>query len=99
MAAPSTHLWTYDDYAKLPDDGKRYEVIEGELIEMPGPRTCHQDIQYEIASILRAYVRGHRLGKALRAPYDVLLSPINVVQPDVLFVSAANSGIIGELNV
>ncbi len=99
MAAPTTRLWTYDDYAAMPDDGRRYEIIEGELVEMPGARTRHQDIQLEIAMILRLYTREHHLGKVYVSPYDVLLSPVNVVQPDVLFVSAANMAIIGALNV
>lgn len=74
MATPQMRLWTYDDYMRMEDDGKRYEVIEGELIEMPAPRTRHQDIAAEITSVLRAHVREHRLGKVL-PPLATLSSP------------------------
>jgi Uma2 family endonuclease len=90
---------TYDEYCLLPDDGKRYQVIEGELFVSPAPRTTHQDIVLELASLLRAHVKAHRLGKVYVAPTDVLLSPTTVVQPDILFIRRGNMGIITELNI
>ena len=48
MAIPQLKVWTYDDYAALPDDGTRYEVIAGELIALSGPRIRHQMIVMRI---------------------------------------------------
>lgn len=100
MAISKTdHLWTYDDYMRMEDDGRRYEILDGELIEMPGPRFRHQDIVAEIGTLLRVYVNRNKLGKVVMAPLDVVLSPVNIVQPDILFINNANLGIITELNV
>ncbi len=90
--------WTYDDYAAL-DDGKRYEVIEGELFEMSAPRIRHQRIVLLITRSLAAYVDEGAVGEVFPMQTDVLLSPVNVVQPDVFFVSNANMDIVGELNI
>ncbi len=90
---------TYDEYCLLPDDGKRYQVIEGELFVSPAPRTTHQDIIIQLATLLHTYVKAHGLGKVYVAPTDVLLGPTTVVQPDILFIRHENLGIITELNI
>jgi len=90
---------TYDDYCLLPDDGNRYQVIEGELFVSPAPRTTHQDIVFELAALLRAYVKARRLGKVYISPTDVVLGPTTVIQPDILFIRRENMGIITELNI
>lgn len=78
---------TYEDYVALPDDGNRYEVIEGELCLVPAPNLRHQVILLNIAVALRNFLHGRGLGSVYIAPFDVVLSNINVVQPDVLYVS------------
>jgi len=90
---------TYDEYCLRPDDGKRYQVIEGELFVSPAPRTTHQDILLGLAALLRTHVKAHDLGKVYIAPTDVLLGPTTVVQPDILFIRRENMGIITELNI
>ncbi|MDQ2787438.1 MAG: Uma2 family endonuclease [Chloroflexota bacterium] len=94
-----TQPMTYDDYCLLPDDGKRYQVIEGELFVSPAPRTTHQQIIVQLMALLHTHVTAHRLGKVYVAPTDVLLSPTTVVQPDILFIRRENLGIITELNI
>jgi len=84
---------TYEDYRALPDDGKRYEVIEGELCVVPAPNVRHQAISRNIAFALWTFVKPRRLGHVYYAPFDVVLSDTNVVQPDVLFLSN------GRLNI
>ncbi len=79
---------TYEDYRQLPDDGKRYEIIEGELYVTPSPTTQHQRVVFELAKWLDSFVRGRSLGEVLIAPLDVVLSEHTVVQPDIVFVSA-----------
>jgi len=96
MAISQTHVWTYDDYMQMPDDGKRYEILDGELIELPGPSLQHQRIIGCIFRILSEYVERHSLGEVFVAPTDVRLSPVNVVQPDVLFIGTANTGRLGN---
>lgn len=90
---------TYDEYCLLPDDGKQYQVIEGELFVSPAPRTTHQGIIVNLMTLLHTHVKAHNLGKVYVAPTDVLLSLTTVVQPDILFIRRENMGIITELNI
>ena len=96
---PRSEKLTYQDYLNTPDD-VRYELIDGELIVMePAPTTPHQSVSMNLSTLLWLFVRRHGLGKVFAAPTDVYLSETNVVQPDVLFVSAARTAIITERNV
>ncbi len=90
---------TYDDYLHLPNDGKRYEILEGEIFVSPSPATKHQIVSANLLSILHQYVHKHKLGQVLAAPMDVVLSRTNVVQPDLLFVSKARKNIVTEKNI
>lgn len=90
---------TYDDYLRLPNDGKRYEILEGEIFVSPSPVTKHQIISANLLSVLHQYVHRHKLGQVLAAPMDVVLSRTNVVQPDLLFVSNDRKKIITEKNI
>lgn len=83
----SNAVKTYEDYVALPDDGNRYEVIEGELCLVPAPNRKHQIVILNIAAEFRNFLRGRELGHVYIAPFDVVLSNINVLQPDVLYVS------------
>ena len=92
--------YTYADYAATPDD-ERWELIDGELYRMAaGASTKHQLVTLELAALLRESVRRRTLGGTLGwifiAPYDVILSDANTVEPDILFVSAARRSIITE---
>jgi Uma2 family endonuclease len=82
--------WTYEDYAALPDDGKRYEIHDGELCEMTGPNLLHQIMSGNLSDVLRAHVKARRLGIVLYAPFDVILSArpteTTILQPDLLYV-------------
>lgn len=90
---------TYDDYAVLPDDGKRYEIIEGELHMTPAPTTRHQRISIRIERVLLDCLVDNGQGEVLDAPIDVLLDPENVVQPDIVFIRRENADMIGEKNI
>jgi Uma2 family endonuclease len=78
--------WTVDDVHALPDDGKRYEVIDGELFVTAAPSWRHQEAALAIYALLRDYLRRERVGHALIAPADVIFSPRRAVQPDVFVV-------------
>jgi len=84
---PPPGEWTYEDYRRLPDDGWRYEIIEGELYMSPAPDPIHQDSGLEMAAAFRDFGKKHEAGKAYVAPIDVILSNLaSPVQPDVLFI-------------
>ena len=96
---PQSKVFTYQEYLDLPEDGKRYEVINGDLIMVPGPNTDHQNVSGNLEFELRMFVKKHQIGKVYDAPYDVVLSENNVFQPDIMFVSNQNSKIIKEKNI
>lgn len=80
---------TYDDYAAI-TDGKRYEVIDGELVEMsPAPYTQHQKILWRLSRPFYDII-DRQGGIALAAPVDVILAPTRIFQPDLVYLLAAN---------
>ncbi len=85
MAHP-TRQWTVDDVHALPDDGNRYEVIDGELFVTPSPRWRHQYAVAELYALVRDYLRHEHVGHPLIAPADVIFSPVRLAQPDVFVV-------------
>ena len=89
---------TYDDYLMTPDD-ERWELLRGELIMVPGPNTAHQRISLNLAFSMRTFVEKEGLGEIFIAPYDVVLSRTNVLQPDLLFVSREQQSIITAANI
>jgi Uma2 family endonuclease len=95
MSTPASLRFTYEDYLLLPED-RRYEIIDGDLFRTPAPGTPHQRIVGNLYLRLREHVDDRRLGEVLISPCDVMLSPTDVVQPDVLFVAADRAAIIGE---
>ncbi|MEO0196034.1 MAG: Uma2 family endonuclease [candidate division WOR-3 bacterium] len=82
-------VWTYEDYLKLEDD-KRYEVINGRLVEMPAPGFEHQDILTELILKFKVFTKENTLGKVIPSPFDVILSESVVVQPDIVYISKEN---------
>jgi Uma2 family endonuclease len=87
---------TYDDYRTLPDDGQRYEIIGGELLMSPGATFYHQIIVGNLFRELDNYVHKRKLGNIVLAPFDVVLSMTDVVQPDILYIAKDRSHIISQ---
>jgi len=87
--------WTYQDYLKLLDE-KRYEIINGDLFMVLAPNLFHQDISRNLEYLMWNYVREKNLGVVYYAPVDIVLSKENVFQPDIVFVSRDNFGILKE---
>src|SRR6185369_1688733 len=75
--------WTVAERDALPDDGNRYEVIDGELFVTPAPALSHQEAVACLHRLLADYLRRERVGHAFFAPADVVFSPRRGVQPDV----------------
>jgi Uma2 family endonuclease len=82
--------WTVDDLLDLPDDGNRYEIIDGELFVTPAPAWRHQEAVAELRTPLRDYLRRERAGHVFIAPADVGFSRTRLVQPDVFVVPLAS---------
>ncbi|HUF28584.1 MAG TPA: Uma2 family endonuclease [Gemmatimonadaceae bacterium] len=87
VAMPSAaKRWTVDDLASLPDDGNRYEIIDGELLVTPAPSWRHQRIVGALYRRIAAYLEEHHFGDILMAPADVVFARDTVVEPDLLVV-------------
>ena len=78
--------WTADDLQDMPDDGQRYEVIDGELFVTPSPSADHQRALRDLFRRLDEYVERERVGEALFSPSDITFSPRRAVQPDLFVV-------------
>lgn len=79
----------------MPDDGKRYELIDGEVVMSPSPSEKHQRALAELYLSIANHVKKYGLGKVYFAPFDVVFSEKTALQPDLIFVSSARVGIIG----
>ena len=92
MAMPAQHTeWTVDMVRALPDDGNRYEVIDGELFVTPSPSVFHQRAISELHNLVSPYVKAHRIGEALHSPADVVVyGPHKFVQPDFFVLPLLN---------
>ena len=85
---------TYDDYLLIPEDGQRHEILDGEHYVTASPFFPHQLVSSRLHSRVGPWVESRKLGFLVAAPMDVLLSPHDVAQPDLLFISNERSGII-----
>ncbi|MGH2521259.1 MAG: Uma2 family endonuclease [Anaerolineales bacterium] len=94
---PEQGQWTYEDWLRLPDDGFRYEVLNGDLFMAPPPTIPHQYASGSLFALMWLHSRQHQLGVVLEAPTGVRLPGQPVpVQPDILFVRRERQDIIGN---
>jgi Uma2 family endonuclease len=87
---------TYEDYVLLPNDGKRYEILEGELAVTPASSTKHQSASANLFKLLSKHIDERDLGKLFYAPVDLILDSSTILQPDLLFIFSAHQHIITE---
>ena len=85
-ASPGLKL-TYDDYLLFPDDGKRHELIDGEHYVTPSPNTKHQRVSGNLHLVIATWLEDHAIGRIFYAPFDVVFSKFDVVEPDLLYLS------------
>ena len=91
MAMPDLkRRWTAVERDALPDDGNRYEVLDGELFVTPSPALRHQEAVSVLHRLLTDYLAKERVGHAFFAPADVVFSDYRALQPDVLVMPLAN---------
>jgi Uma2 family endonuclease len=96
--AVRTPLFTYDDLARMPNDGKRYELNDGELVVSPAPTTDHQSASVRLSSFLfRAEEAGY--GRVFVAPTDVVFGRHRATQPDLLFIRRDRLHIVTAANI
>ena len=79
---------TYDDYVLFPEDGQRHELIDVEHIVTPSPNTKHQTIAVNLTGMIWSHLQQRPIGRVFAAPFDVVFSAFDVVEPDLLFLSS-----------
>jgi Uma2 family endonuclease len=94
---PEQGQWTYEDWLQLPDDGYRYEVIDGVLYLIPPPQMQHQRVSARLVKHLIEFLNSRPMGEVLFAPVGVRLPNQPVpFQPDILFIRKEQLDIISE---
>lgn len=98
MGMPALDLarrWTREEVLALPDDGNRYELVDGELLVSPSPIRLHQRAVKHLLRLVDDYVEAHRLGEALDSPADIKFGPDEILQPDVFVAPTIAGGRLG----
>ncbi len=84
MRTPGKPKLDYAQYAAIPEDGKRYEVLEGGLLVTPAPSPRHQLISFRLQQQLVNHFGDSSPGVVFAAPIDVILSNHDILQPDLV---------------
>jgi len=95
-ARSSATRFTYEDYLNFPQDGRRHELIDGEHVVTPSPVRRHQELVVRLTAAMEVYLRGRPIGHVFVAPFDVILSDLDVVEPDLLYISNERSEILRD---
>jgi Uma2 family endonuclease len=99
MALPNRVRFKATDIFDTPDDGKRYEVIDGDLYVSPPPVPEHQGAAVVLTGYLQPFIRDRNLGRLYTAPIGVTLDDENGVQPDLVFISRERLDIVGRRGI
>jgi Uma2 family endonuclease len=94
-----TRKLTYEDFARIPEDRQRHEILDGVHVVSPAPTVPHQDLVFAVARKVADFAEVRGLGKVYVAPLDVVLAEHDIVEPDVLFIASSRSSIVGHANV
>ncbi|MBM2811293.1 MAG: hypothetical protein HW416_2052 [Chloroflexi bacterium] len=95
MAARPAIRFKAEDIWDTPEDGNRYEVVDGNLYMTPPPIPEHQSGSGMLHVFVGHYVHAHSLGRVFSAPIGLVLDDENGLQPDLIYVSNAHLSIIG----
>ena len=97
---PAVRRWTYEEFAALPDDGNRYEIIAGELYMTPSSRPNHSWVASQIFLLITNVLKEHGLkGWVTAHPVDVLFAEDDYMVPDVVFVRSERVGIVNDRGI
>src|SRR5579863_4527081 len=78
--------FTHADLLAMPEDNRRREILDGELIVSPTPKLLHQDIVLRLAVAFCRYLEEHPIGRVFASPLDVIFTELDVLEPDLIFV-------------
>jgi Uma2 family endonuclease len=84
---------TFADLERMPDDGRRYELYDGEVVVVPAPLPLHQIVHSRLVEIFLGYASA-RGGLCLYAPLDIVFSDYDVLQPDIVYFGPERRGLI-----
>jgi len=96
MAVTKPRPLTKFDYWQLPETGPRYQLINGDLYMAPAPNRFHQDISRTIEFEILKYLEREPRGIIYDAPFDVVLTDLNVFQPDLAFFSRVRRNVLTD---
>ena len=99
MRPTATPKLTYQEFLSFPDDGRRHELIDGDHYVTPSPAERHQRVSVRLTVALAGYLDAAATGRVYHAPFDVVLSNHDVVEPDLLVVLNDQADIIGAQHV
>jgi Uma2 family endonuclease len=91
--------YTYEAYAALPSDGRRWELIDGDLEVNPAPSPRHQTVSRRLQFELMKQLEEPSLAQVFNAPIDVILSDTDVLQPDLAIVEASREHLITDRGI
>ena len=87
---------TYRDYAALPDDGRHYQILDGELFVTASPVPRHQRVAGNLYVLLRSHVDTSGLGEVFISPVTVILADTTVVEPDIVYLAPDRAGLVSR---
>lgn len=93
--ATSTRI-TWDDLLKMPEDNRRREIIDGELIVSPSPLANHQRVLLKLVNVIENFLQANPVGEVFFAPLDTIFEQQQVLQPDLLYVSNGRASIVSR---
>jgi Uma2 family endonuclease len=99
MQPDSITKLTYEDFLSFPDDRQRHELIDGEHYVTPSPATKHQRVSIRLSGWLFQHFRSHPAGEVFAAPFDVVLSNHDVVEPDLIVLLSNQAEILTDKHV
>lgn len=85
---------TYDDFLDFPADGRRHELVHGEHWVTPAPNRRHQQASMTLSFWIRGFLENQPIGQVYAAPFDVILSDEDIVEPDLVFISRERQAIL-----
>jgi len=88
--------YTHADLLVMPDDGKRREILDGDLIVSPSPVLFHQRIVRRLFEAFVRYLDRHPIGEICVSPLDVIFDDLDVLEPDLIFARNENGGILQD---
>jgi Uma2 family endonuclease len=89
---------TRNDLLTMPDDGNRYEIINGELVGTPAPLARHQRVLLRLTRLLDRFLLDGGVGELFIAPFDIVLGPHDVVEPDLVIIAREQGRVKGTVN-